>query len=180
MSKKKAKQQAPRLYIAYGSNLNLPQMAHRCPTARVVGSAEIKDYELLFRGARRGGVATIEPMEGASVPVLVWDIKPQDEAALDRYEGYPHLYEKEMVPLEMDGRQIEATVYVMTPGHHAGMPSLDYFRTILEGYKMAGFDASVLEQAVNRSMELMEQEQAKVRLQEQEAAGKKWQMGCPW
>ena len=25
------------LYIAYGSNLNLPQMANRCPTAEVVG-----------------------------------------------------------------------------------------------------------------------------------------------
>ena len=39
-------------YIAYGSNLNLPQMAFRCPTAKVVGVSEIKDYELLFRGSR--------------------------------------------------------------------------------------------------------------------------------
>ena len=28
-----------RLYIAYGSNLNLEQMKHRCPTAEVVGAA---------------------------------------------------------------------------------------------------------------------------------------------
>jgi len=32
-----------KLYIAYGSNLNLPQMAHRCPSAKVVGASEIKD-----------------------------------------------------------------------------------------------------------------------------------------
>ena len=37
-------------YIAYGSNLNLGQMARRCPTARVIGKGEIKDHELLFRG----------------------------------------------------------------------------------------------------------------------------------
>lgn len=48
----------PTLYIAYGSNLNLPQMALRCPTAEVVGKSELKDYELLFRGGRRGAVAT--------------------------------------------------------------------------------------------------------------------------
>ena len=50
-----------RLYIAYGSNLNLEQMAFRCPTAKVVGKSELKDYELLFRGGRRGAVATALP-----------------------------------------------------------------------------------------------------------------------
>lgn len=30
------------LYIAYGSNLNLPQMANRCPTAEVVGGKSVK------------------------------------------------------------------------------------------------------------------------------------------
>ena len=78
-----------KLYIAYGSNLNLPQMAGRCPTAKVVGASEIKDYALVFRGGRHGAVATIEPCEGSSVPVLLWKITPKDEAALDIYEGFP-------------------------------------------------------------------------------------------
>lgn len=54
------------LYIAYGSNINLEQMAFRCPHSSVVGDSEIKDYELEFRG-----VATIVPKENASVPVLI-------------------------------------------------------------------------------------------------------------
>ena len=53
-----------KLYIAYGSNLNLPQMAGRCPTAKVVGASAIKDYALVFRGGRQGAVATIEPLRG--------------------------------------------------------------------------------------------------------------------
>lgn len=76
-----------RLYIAYGSNLNLEQMAFRCPTAKVVGKSELKDYELLFRGGRRGAVATVEPKAGSTVPVLVWEIQKKDEASLDLYEG---------------------------------------------------------------------------------------------
>ena len=51
--------------IAYGSNLNLPQMAKRCPSARVLGTSEIKDYKLLLRGSRTGSYATIEPCEAS-------------------------------------------------------------------------------------------------------------------
>ena len=91
-----------RRYIAYGSNLNRAQMALRCPDAKVVGTGEIKDYELLFRGNRNGAVATVEPKKGESVPVLIWEISPRDEFNLDRYEGYPRLYGKEMLEVEMD------------------------------------------------------------------------------
>ena len=144
-----------RLYIAYGSNLNLPQMAHRCPTAEVVGSAQVKDFALLFRGGRGHAVATIEPQEGAAVPVLVWRITPQDELALDRYEGYPSFYEKQMMEVELGGRSVEAMVYVMTPGHRLGYPSDYYYQTILDGYDSAGFAPDVLEQAVERTEQLM-------------------------
>ena len=81
-----------RRYIAYGSNLNRGQMALRCPDAKVVGTGEIKDYELLFRGNRNGAVATVEPKKGESVPVLIWEIEPEDERNLDIYEGYPSIY----------------------------------------------------------------------------------------
>ena len=69
----------PTLYVAYGSNMNLPQMALRCPTAEVVATSELKDFELLFRGSRSSAVATVEPKEGSSVPVLLWKIREKDE-----------------------------------------------------------------------------------------------------
>ena len=54
-----------KLYFAYGSNINLDQMAQRCPDAQVVGPVTLENYELLFRGNLRGaGVATIAPREG--------------------------------------------------------------------------------------------------------------------
>ena len=43
-------------YIAYGSNLSVRQMAHRCPDARIIGMAAIQDWKLVFRTH-----ATIEP-----------------------------------------------------------------------------------------------------------------------
>ena len=63
-------------YLAYGSNLNLEQMAHRCPTAKPIGTAVLKDYQLLFRGGHGGSVATVEPFKGKTVPCLLWEITP--------------------------------------------------------------------------------------------------------
>lgn len=92
-----------RKYIAYGSNLNREQMAKRCPDAKVIGSGMLKDYELLFRGYTDAAVATVEPKEGENVPVLIWEISPRDEVNLDRYEGYPRLYGKQMLEVEVEG-----------------------------------------------------------------------------
>ena len=144
-----------KLYIAYGSNLNLSQMKKRCPTARVIGRSEIKDYELVFKGSRSSGVATIEPCEGSVVPVLVWDIKDEDEKALDRYEGYPNLYGKEEMKITLDDNPIPAMVYIMTPGHKYGSPSEFYLETIEDGYRDSGFDTELLYKAVEKSTEQM-------------------------
>lgn len=70
-----------KMYVAYGSNLNLNQMARRCPNAKVVGIGSLKNYQLTFRR-----VATIEPVDGAVTPVGVWEISPKDERNLDIYE----------------------------------------------------------------------------------------------
>ena len=57
-----------KLYFAYGSNINLDQMAHRCPDATPVGPVMLENYELLFRGmTNHGGVATIHPKHGSYV-----------------------------------------------------------------------------------------------------------------
>ena len=92
------------LYFAYGSNINLDQMAYRCPDASVVGPVTLENYELLFR---RGGFSTIAPKEGETVTGLLWSITPGCERSLDRYEGYPRFYDKRMVTVrDSEGRSL--------------------------------------------------------------------------
>ena len=79
---------------------------------------------------------------------MLWRVKPKDEISLDRYEGYPRFYEKDTIELELNGKAVSAFVYVMTEGHQLGMPSESYRKTIEEGYKTAGFDTSILEDAI--------------------------------
>lgn len=58
-----------KLYIAYGSNMNLEQMALRCPEAKLVSSALMSGYELQFKFH-----ATIEPNPDSKVPILLWQL----------------------------------------------------------------------------------------------------------
>lgn len=149
-------------YIAYGSNLNVEQMKFRCPSATITGSSEIKDYELVFRGSKTGSYLTIEPKEGGSVPVLIWDIKPDDEKALDRYEGYPSFYGKEDMAVSVNGTEMTAMVYTMPTHHQLGLPSSHYVNTVAEGYKTAGFDLDILKEAIQSTeakMDVQEQNQ---------------------
>jgi len=140
------------IYAAYGSNMNLEQMAHRCPYATVVGNGELQGYQLLFRGHNGGAVATVEPKESGGVPVLLWEITPRDEEALDRYEAYPHLYRKETVEVFYGEKLVEAMVYVMNDGRPLGKPGEYYFNAILAGYEAAGFDRATLDEAVRNSV----------------------------
>lgn len=140
-----------RLYVAYGSNLNKAQMKHRCPTAKLHGAGRIDGYELQFKGAPQGAFATIAPKEGACVPVAVWEIQPQDEAALDRYEGYPSHYFKQDVAVQLDGEEAEAMVYIMNLQREFGMPSPYYYQAVREGYLNCGLDTAVLDEAVKES-----------------------------
>jgi hypothetical protein len=39
-----------KLYVAYGSNLNIAQMALRCPTAHIYGTGLLNNWELIYRG----------------------------------------------------------------------------------------------------------------------------------
>ena len=74
------KQDDKRYYLAYGSNLNVPQMRRRCPGATILGTAKLRGWELLFRGSKTGSYLTIEEREGCEVPVAVWVVTPVKKA----------------------------------------------------------------------------------------------------
>lgn len=146
-------------YIAYGSNLNLRQMAYRCPGATVVGTGFIKGYQLLFKGSKTGSYLTIEKAEGKAVPVAVWKVSEANEKSLDRYEGFPTFYYKTEMEIEVKGIKTGKTylknafVYIMHEDRQLGIPYKEYVLGCLEGYKTFGFSPRYLEEALKISME---------------------------
>ena len=140
-----------KLYVAYGSNLNLAQMAARCPSASIYAKGVLNNWELVYRGGKTNSHATIIKKAGASVPVLVWEIQPRDEYRLDIYEGYPHYYFKENVMVEIDGHKKKAMVYIMNERQLPGRPSSTYIDTIRQGYVDNDMDLTVFEKSLERN-----------------------------
>ena len=141
-----------RLYFAYGSNINLDQMAHRCPDATPVGPVMLENYELLFRGmTNHGGVATIHPKHGSYVYGLMWKLTPECEKSLDHYEGYPHLYRKEQVTVfDAKGQEVSVMVYIMNDRYRSpSIPSDAYYLGIREGYRQNRLPVKHLEKALD-------------------------------
>lgn len=142
----------PKLYLAYGSNLNIRQMKYRCPGARLYKTGTLENYILEFRGAPNHAFATITPREGGIVPVALWRITAQDEKNLDLYEGFPSHYFKETVSLNLDGGEMEAMAYRMNIKAKFGLPTQSYYQTVLEGYRNCGLDTRVLADALEASV----------------------------
>ena len=122
-------------YFAYGSNLNVQQMAQRCPDAEIVGSAYFPKWRLIFRNVA-SIVYTGNPDD--MLPVGIWEITDACERALDRYEGFPSLYRKEIINGMM--------TYVMN-SDTISPPSHYYYNTIYDGYINFDLDTQHLEEA---------------------------------
>ena len=133
-----------RIYVAYGSNMCLEQMAQRCPDARRLGVSQIEGYALEFHGRNGGAVATIVPKEDSRVPIVLWEISERDERNLDRYEGFPRLYYKKDFRVYLGKRKVDAFAYIMASGYDIGIPSEYYYNVILEGYTDNGIDSKTL------------------------------------
>ena len=139
-------------YIAYGSNMIEEQMIVRCPDARLIGVGYLPDHRLVFYQH-----ATVEcsQIKDAHVPVAVWEISPEDEQRLDRYEGYPSYYTKEERTVRMsDGSEINGMIYLMKHIHKAP-PTESYYKGIANAYTELGLGFEielVLEPAYMRAL----------------------------
>jgi len=141
-------------YISYGSNMNISQMAWRCPKTKIFGNGKLFGWKLVFNYH----ADIIETgNKNDFVPVVVWKLDDeQDQYSLDRYEGYPSYYTKILTNVVMDdtGKKIKAMVYVMTD-RRKGIypPTVDYFLGIKEGYMSNGIDLAPLYKAVRECCE---------------------------
>lgn len=115
-----------RIYIAYGSNMNIGQMADRCPDSKLLRVSQIDGYALEFHGGNGGAVATIVPREDSRVPIVLWEISERDERNLDRYENFPRLYFKKDFRVYLGKRKVSAFAYIMSSGYDVGIPNEYY------------------------------------------------------
>lgn len=131
------------LYLAYGMNTNIDQMAGRCPGSISIGRVDIPEYRLVFRG-----VADIEECRGNVLQTVMWDITPTCEAALDILEGYPTFYTKRYIDVKFGTKTYEAMFYQMVGDRlDYSHPSPFYQYMLEEGYQDHGLDLNQIYEA---------------------------------
>ena len=143
-------------YLAYGSNLNINEMAFRCPSAKKIGIVNMKDYRLVYKGSdNMFSYLTIEECQGYNVPLGLYEISYFDIFSLDKYEGYPELYSKFYIPIKINKKEINALIYIMNEGFDYYLPSTDYVERCIKGYEDFGFDTTILDTALLDTIENM-------------------------
>jgi gamma-glutamylcyclotransferase (GGCT)/AIG2-like uncharacterized protein YtfP len=103
------------LYFAYGSNLYHTQMFRRCPGAKFIGPAILKDYKLIFDGYSKewhGAVAGVVPEKDSEVRGGLFEINSTHLKKLDEYENYGRDYDRQRINIETNDRQLEAVIYL--------------------------------------------------------------------
>lgn len=144
------------LTFAYGSNLDPAQMRSRCPSARPLAIGTLPRHELVFRGASArwgGAVASVRAVKDGAVRGVLYALRPDDLAALDRFEGHPIYYERRLRSVIDDyGARWPAHVYIL-PAARApiGLPGAKYLKVIAEAYGRHGFDVHPLRRAVRKA-----------------------------
>jgi hypothetical protein len=131
------------LYLAYGMNTNVAQMASRCPGSVSIGRVDIPDYRLVFRG-----VADIEESYGDTLQCVLWDITADCEVALDMLEGYPSFYGKEYVDVTFGNKTYTAMIYKMIGRNLSySSPNIYYQEMLEDGYADHGLDLDQIYEA---------------------------------
>lgn len=122
-------------YFAYGSNMSIDQMGHRCPGATVEGIGILVGWRYLVN---RWGVATVVPAPGEAVHGVVWEVSATHEQALDAYEGVGggH-YTRELLTVETGDASVDALVYVATSSE-PGVARPDYQELVVDAAVAAG------------------------------------------
>lgn len=116
-------------------------MLERAPHSPVHGPGWLVNWRLTFSGADlgwEGALATVVEDEGHSVFVMLYDISPEDEPLLDRWEGSDlDIHRKFHVRVHTLAGEETAWLYVVD-GYEGGLPSARYLGIISEAARAGG------------------------------------------
>jgi gamma-glutamylcyclotransferase len=124
-------------YFAYASNLYRKQMAERAPESKPKFVATLPNFKLSFtaRAGKQGGVASITPHRGEKVLRAVYEVTEKDLKRLDKYEGYPTVYDRRKVTVWTETNDpVEAITYIKIDQSKELKPSAEYLAVIRQGY----------------------------------------------
>lgn len=137
-------------YFAYGSNMSLPRLRERVPSARRAGVYTLVEHVLKFhKKSNTDGSGKCDACHTADPKDLVigalFEISDSEKSSLDQVEGLGHGYQDKMVQVRDDqGGIIEAFTYYATNTNPSLKPYSWYLFHVVCGAREIGVPADYL------------------------------------
>ena len=135
-------------YFAYGSNLKKDRLRSRIGDWKQEQKALLRGYKLTFAkgfGSHTSGKANIKSDSGSQVEGAIYLITKEQFKKLDKYEGVEiGVYKRITINVELDGKLMPVTTYVMVKEICPLRPSAEYLDLILEGFMEHGYKQSTI------------------------------------
>lgn len=133
-------------YFAYGMLTDPNAMDHN----EFVGRGLVRNYGFEFRY-----FANVIKSPGSQVWGTVWNITNEELGHLDEVEGYPLMYTRVKVEVQLDdGEKVLAEMYTLTPEMREQIgteyPTKNYMQRLLSGYRHADLPMSQLTKALEQ------------------------------
>lgn len=124
------------LYFAYASNMEPQRFRRLCPGGTMVGPARLPGHRLAFSRysrQRRGGSADVVPDPESEVWGVLYEVAEDDLAAMDRSEGVPAAYRREVVTVVDQAEEERQAITYMANRTGDFLPHKEYLRVIVRG-----------------------------------------------
>jgi len=133
-------------YFAYGMLTDPDAMDHN----EFVGRGLLRNHALEFRY-----FANVVKSSGNLVYGSVWNISKQELSYLDEVEGYPFMYDRVKVSVELeDGKVVLAEMYTMTESTRKQIgsepPKKQYMARLYSGYRHANIPIDQIKTALDK------------------------------
>ena len=135
------------LYFAYGSNLSTKYVWQYTPSAVFVRRALLPNFHIEFRRYSdnlKGGISTIIEAPGEMIHGVIYEVNPNEIAALDILEKVPlGVYKREgFKVLGEDGKWYTADLYRVVKPEGPYTPAKKYVSWMIDGMKEHRIDPS--------------------------------------
>ena len=129
------------IYAAYGSNMDPEQMLERAPHSPMAGTGWLLGWRLTFAGEDlgwEGALATLVEDADSQVFVVLYDMSPEDERSLDRWEGSElGIHRKLKLRVQTLDGSVLPWLYVLD-SYEGGLPSARYLGVMADAAYAAG------------------------------------------
>ncbi|WP_040554561.1 gamma-glutamylcyclotransferase family protein [Rheinheimera sp. A13L] len=138
-------------YFAYGSNMSLPRLKERVPSAVRIGVFKLSEHSLRFhKVSKKDGSGKCDALFTRNpsdyIVGALFEISNYDKGALDRAEGLGYGYQQKQVLVnDAQGNAAEAVTYYATNTDSSLLPYSWYLYHVIYGAKETGVPADYLD-----------------------------------